>query len=149
MKLVRLFALVGVMLLLARADTFAAEGAQAVDEAWQKAMLANDLDAIVACYAKDGVFILPGEPIAQGTEAIRKCYADVLGANKVTEATLTNTHYEMAGNVGFGWGEYTIQLTPKSGGEPMTMTGRFSVAAEKEAGKWVYAIDHASAGPMK
>jgi len=75
-------------------SAFAAEGIAAVDEAWQKAILANDLNAIVACYAPDAVMWLPDAPVTKGTEAIRKSYSDLFAANTVTEASFSNTHYE-------------------------------------------------------
>ena len=40
-----------------------------------------------------------------------------------------------------------MTVTPKAGGSGTTVTGRFSEALKKEGGKWVYAMDHASAHP--
>ena len=62
-------------------------GAQAVDEAWRKAMTANDLDGIMAVYSENAVMWLPDAPEAKGREAIRKSYAGLLAANTVTAAT--------------------------------------------------------------
>ena len=70
------------------ASTKALSGAQAVDEAWSKAITANDLDAVMLCYSKDAVMWLPDAPEAKGTEAIRKAYAGLLAANTVTGALL-------------------------------------------------------------
>ena len=122
-------------------------GAQAVDKAWRKAITANDLEAIMAVYAADAVMWLPDAPEAKGREAIRKSYAALLAANTVTGATLTNTHYETSGDLSVGWGDFTLSLSPKAGGDPMTMSGRFSVIARNENGTWVYVVDHASAHP--
>ena len=122
-------------------------GAQAVDEAWRKAIIANDLDAVMSNYSKDAVMWLPDAPEAKGQEAIRKSYADLLAANTVTGATLANTHYQTSGNLSVGWGNFTLTLSPKAGGNPVTLSGRFSVIARKEGGMWVYVVDHASAHP--
>ena len=127
--------------------TAAPDGAQAVDEAWRKAIIANDLNAIMAVYAEDAVMWLPDAPEAKGREAIRKSYADLLAANTVTGATLANTHYQTSGNLSVGWGDFTLTLSPKAEGNPVTLAGRFSVIARKEGGKWVYVVDHASAHP--
>ena len=122
-------------------------GSQAVDEAWTKAILANDLDAVVACYAPDAVFWGPGDPEAKGEKAIRANYAGVLKENTVKDARLSDTHYRTVGKMSTGWGHYSLTLAPKAGGAPVTLTGRFTnVAAEKD-GKWVYTADHASAEP--
>jgi uncharacterized protein (TIGR02246 family) len=122
-------------------------GAQAVDEAWRKAIIANDLDAVMSNYSKDAVMWLPEAPEAKGREAIRKSYAGLLAGNTVTGATFANTHYRTSGNLSVGWGDFTLTLSPKSGGSPVSLAGRFSVIAKKETGKWVYVVDHASAHP--
>ena len=127
--------------------TAALGGAQAADEAWRKAIIANDLNAIMAVYAEDAVMWLPDAPEAKGREAIRKAYADLLDANTVTGATLANTHYQTSGDLSVGWGDFTLTLSPKAEGNPVTLAGRFSVIARKEGGVWVYVVDHASAHP--
>lgn len=126
------------------AATKASSGAQAVDEAWRKAITANDLKAIVSCYSKDAVMWLPGAPEAKGTAAIREAYAGLLAANTVTGASFAQTRYQTSGNLSVGWGDFTVNLSPKSGGSPVALTGRFSVIARKEGGRWVYVVDHAS-----
>ena len=122
-------------------------GAQAVDEAWRKAIIANDLDAVMSNYSKDAVMWLPDAPQAKGREAIRKSYAGLLAANTVTGATFANTYYRTSGNLSVGWGDFTLTLSPKSGASPVSLSGRFSVIAKKEGRKWVYVVDHASAHP--
>jgi uncharacterized protein (TIGR02246 family) len=122
-------------------------GSQAVDEAWTKAILANDLDAVVACYAPDAVLWSPGDPESKGGKAIREAYAALLKDNTVKDAKLSDTHYKTVGTTSVGWGHFSLTLAPKAGGAPITMTGRFTnVTAEKD-GKWVYINDHASAEP--
>ena len=122
-------------------------GAQAVDEAWRKAIIANDLDAVMSNYSKDAVMWLPNAPEATGREAIRKSYAGLLTANTVTGATFANTHYQTSANLSVGWGDFTLTLLPKAGGSPVSLSGRFTVIAKKEGRKWVYVVDHASAHP--
>jgi uncharacterized protein (TIGR02246 family) len=119
-------------------------GAQAVDDAWRKAVLANDLEAVMACYSKDAVMWLPGAPEAKGSDAIRSAYTGLFNVNTVKEAMLSNTHYENAGNFSVGWGNFSLTLLPKSGGNPTMMSGRFTVVAKQEGDKWVYVVDHAS-----
>jgi len=125
----------------------ASAGAEAVDESWRKAITANNLDAVMAVYAEDAVMWLPDAPEAKGREAIRKSYEALLAANTVTGATLANTHYQNSGDLSVGWGDFTLTLSPKSGSDPVTLSGRFSVIAKNERGTWVYVVDHASAHP--
>jgi len=125
----------------------AADGAEALDQAWMKAMKAGDVNGVVACYAADGVLWLPGAPEARGEKAIRDMYAGMLSANTVTEVSITDTHYENAQNLSLGWGHFTLTLQPKAGGAPTIMGGRFIDVAKKIDGKWRYVADHASVGP--
>ena len=127
--------------------TAAPAGAQGVDEAWRKAITANDVNAIVTLYSQDAVMWLPDAPEAKGREAIRKSCADLLAANTVTAASLANTHYQISGDLSVGWGDFNLVLAPKAGGNPVSLSGRFSVIARKEDSKWVYVVDHASAHP--
>jgi hypothetical protein len=46
--------------------TMALADAQAVDEAWRKAILANDVNAVMALYATDAVMWLPDGPEPKG-----------------------------------------------------------------------------------
>jgi len=123
------------------------EGAKSVDAAWEKAMKAGDVDALVACYAPDAVVWFPGHREAKGHEAIRAVYQSLLADNNVTDVKMTNTHYDTVGDKSVGWGSFSITLTPKSGAAPSTMTGRFTEFCEKRDGRWVYVVDHASEEP--
>ena len=122
-------------------------GAKAVDAAWIKAMKANDIVAVMRCYAPDAVAWLPGTSEARGEKAIRSAYEGLLAPNTVKDVALSDTKYKTAGNVSVSWGKFSLMLVPKSGGNPVVMTGRFTVLAERRAGRWVYVVDHASAKP--
>jgi len=125
---------------------FAAEdGARIVDDAWLKAIQANDLDAVVATYAEDATMYPPDEMEAKGKEEIRENYSILLGANTVQEVKMLDRHYRTAGDVSVGWGRVTLVLKPKSGDEPVSLDVRFSAIAVKRGGKWLYLVDHASA----
>ncbi len=124
-------------------------GAAAVDARWSAAMKANDLDAVVACYAPDAVMWLPEAPEARGEKAIRESYQGMLSANTVKDASLSNTHYVVSRDVASGWGDFAVTLEPKSGGAPTVLRGRFTVVAQRRGGRWVYVADHASSGPAK
>ena len=133
--------------LAAFAASAAETGAATVDAAWAKAMKAGDLDAVVACYADDAVLWLPGAPEARGSKAIREAYAGMLAANTVTEASITNAHYETRQSLSVGWGNFVLALQPKQGGAPAVMHGRFTDVAKRIKGRWHYVADHASADP--
>jgi uncharacterized protein (TIGR02246 family) len=129
-------------------SVFAADmGAKSVDAAWMKAMKANDLEGVLACYASDAVVWLPGAPEASGAKAIRAAYQGLFSANTVQDVAVTDFHYKTSGSLSAGWGHFSMTIAPKSGGAPVTMTGRYTEAAERRRGRWVYIADHASADP--
>lgn len=66
MAMTRFFLTLTLALLFASMSSAAsadsATGAQAVDEAWRKAIVANDLDAVTSNYSNDAVMWLPDAP---------------------------------------------------------------------------------------
>lgn len=122
-------------------------GAKVVETAWVKAMKANDMEAVVACYAADAVMWLPDAPEARGTAAIRGVYAGYFAAYTVSDAVFVSPTYEASGDLSAGWGSYVLTLAPKKGGDPVVLKGRFTAVAKKVGGKWLYAADQASATP--
>jgi ketosteroid isomerase-like protein len=130
------------------AAVVAEEGAKSVDAAWLKAIKANDVDALVACYAPDAVMWMPDAPEARGEQAIRATYTGLLGANTVVDASLTNPVYNTSGDISTSWGHFTLVLKPKTGGENAVMKGRFLSVSKKSAGQWRYVADLASAEPL-
>ena len=123
------------------------EGSKAVDAAWMKAMKANDMDAVVACYAPDAVMWFPNAPEARGTKAIRDIYAGYFDAYTVSDVVLPSSAYQTSGELSAGWGNFILTLQPKKGGDPVVMKGRFTDVAMRIGGKWLYVADHASATP--
>ena len=145
-RLVALLATLALSVPCTAADP-APSGVKSVDEAWVKAMKANDLEAVLRCYAKDAVLWLPAAAEANGEQAIRASYEGFFGVNTVTDVTLTATHYTSSGSLSAGWGRFSLSMKPKAGGEPVVMNGRFTAVAAKKGGRWVYVADHASSDP--
>lgn len=140
--------LAGLCVLTALLSTplFAADpGAQALDNAFVKAVKAGDIEAVVALYAPDAMLYPPGEMAAKGRDAIRAVWGGFLSANTVTECRLYETGYRTSGDTSIGWGRFSMTMQPKAGGSPLTLEGRFSDVAVKKDGKWLYVVDHASA----
>ena len=138
---------VGLGALAGSASAAPPTGVQLVDAAWTKAMKANDVEAVSKLYARDAIAWFPNDAAAKGDAAIKALYVDMLGKNTVKDASLSNARYETIGTRSVGWGTFSLTLQPKSGGAPVTMTGRYTVIGEKRNGAWVYVVDHASADP--
>ena len=88
--------------------------AQLVDQAWVKAMKANDLEATMALYAPDAVAYFPDGDF-KGKQAIRKSWTDFLAMFTVKDATSEGT-YETTGDTSLGWGFWSLTVVPKGGG---------------------------------
>ena len=71
----------------------------------------------------------------------------MLAGNTVTAVSISETGHRGTRNVATGWGTFSLTLTPKAGGTPATLTGRYTMVVERRGGKWVYVVDHASAEP--
>ena len=120
---------------------------KSVDAAWIAAMKANDVEAVVKCYAPDAEVWFPGDPEARGTEAIRALLTSLLSANTVKDVVLSEAKYKVMGNSAAGWGKFELTLAPKDGSAPVVMTGRWTVISERRGNDWMYIVDHASADP--
>ncbi len=131
----------------ASAAPAAPEGVEAVDAAWMKAFKANDIEAVMACYAPDAVAWLPDSPEARGEKAIRETYRGLFAANTIQDVSASDVHYQTVGSRSVGWGRFVMTLVPKGGGKPVAAPGRFVEMAEKRNGRWVYVVDHASMDP--
>ena len=139
--------LVCALVLMARAASADDTGCKAIDQAWKKAILAGDLDAIVANYSDDAVLWLPGMAEARGTKAIREAYAALMKDHSVSDVVFSNAVYETWQNLSIGWGNFTMTLQPRKGGDPVVMKGRFTDVGKQIKGKWLYVADQASADP--
>ena len=117
-------------------------GAQQVDQAWVKAVKANDVEAVMALYAPDAVAFFPDGDF-KGAPAIRKSWADFLAQFTVKDASSEGT-YQTTGDTSLGWGHWSMTVAPKGGGDPMVMKGRATVVVKRMGGKWLYVVDHAS-----
>jgi ketosteroid isomerase-like protein len=136
------------MVMAFSAPCFAADmGTASIEDAWTKAMQANDVDAVMKLYAADAVAWFPNEKEARGEAAIRAAYEGMLSANTVVAVSISDTGHRDMGQTSAGWGRFSLTLQPKAGGDPIVMTGRFTEVAEQQDGQWVYIVDHASAEP--
>lgn len=124
------------------------EGSQAVDAAWANAMKSNSVDAVMACYASNAVCWFPGEAEAKGLTAIRATYDQLFSIHNFKDAVLSDTHFKTAGNTSIGWGKFSLTVVEKMFAKTNVWTGRFTDVAERQGGRWLLVVDHASADPM-
>lgn len=103
---------------------------------------AGDLQAVVACYEAEAVFVLPEEQggEARGREAIGQATAPFL-AMKPTLTTNTTMTVEASG-VALILGDWTLEGTGPDG-NPVSMSGKFrDVVRQQPDGTWLYLVDN-------
>lgn len=132
------------LLVLFAIPVFAADGPNTVEEAFTKAFLANDLQGVLALYAPNATLFPPDAFEAEGTTAIHDSYAGMMNQFTIQAFSLSDAHHETQGDISVGWGEWSLTMVPKAGGDPVTMKGRFTDVSKKINGKWLYIADHAS-----
>lgn len=121
-----------------------APGQNEIGKAFVKALIANDVDAIVALYEDDAVYHALDTLELKGTADIRANFAGFLGAFTVMDAAPSEVHHFTRGDLSFSWGKLDITLAPKAGGEPFKFEVRFSEVSKLINGKWMYISDHVS-----
>ena len=90
---------------------------------------------------------MPGAPAIRGSKAIAAFFTAWFKDAKVTEFSLTASHYQTGGHLSAGWGNYRMTTVPKAGGAAATETGTYCGVSVEKHGVWKYVSDNASADP--
>lgn len=111
----------------------------AVNEIWKEyssSLNAGDLDRWLALWTDDGVQMPPDEPAAVGKERIRARNQRFVDQFKF-DIGITNAEVETAGDWAFARGTYKASLTPKQGGKPIPIDGKYmTILAKQGDGSW-------------
>ena len=114
---------------------------------WQRAIVAHDVDRIVALHATDAQLMFPNSPLATGSSAIRGAYTDFL---KTPGASLTWVPAKIdvvSPTVATETGAYTMSFNGPHG--TVTDRGNYTTIWHKVDGQWRVATDvAASTMPM-
>jgi uncharacterized protein (TIGR02246 family) len=113
-----------------------------VIEAWQKAALAGDADAIADLYEDDATFYMPSmEILAKGKAAIREAWAGVLALGPVESIEIIDRDERIAGD--YAWAHQQGVLKGEMGGEKVEIPFRTTEIMHRGAdGTWRYVVDH-------
>lgn len=119
------------------------------DQAWATLAAANGpVDSIVAYWSPDARVLLPGQPIAVGTDAIRQM---VVGMQAIPGFRISWTPdsaiVSPGGDFGYTYGTNRI-TAPDSTGAPRTTEGRYITVWRREPnGPWRCTFDISNEGP--
>lgn len=101
----------------------------------------GDLDRWVALWTDDGIQMPPGEPAVVGKERIRTRNGAGLDRFKF-DMGITNEELRVAGDWAYIRGTYKATLTPKQGGDPVLVDGKYmSILAKQPDGSWKFHRD--------
>lgn len=110
---------------------------------FSQAILARDVDAVLALYTDDAVIMPPDAPVVVGKDAIRDRFtADFASDVVATEFVFTSIQTEGVGNQGFDRGTFSWKGTRPAASEPITEVGKYVVVVRRTAdGSWRVAVD--------
>ena len=113
--------------------------AASVEAIWKEyaaSLNAGDIDRWVALWTDDGVQLPPDEPPVVGKDKIRARNRAVLQKFNF-DMGITNQEVHTAGDWAYSRGVYRATLTPKQGGTPIPIDGKFmTILARQGDGSW-------------
>lgn len=117
-----------------------AAAVHAVAEALRLAVNRADVDAIVACWAPDGVMLPPYHAAVHGRNAMIEYFSSVFAARRLA-FTFTDTTVEVVGDVAIERLSYTV-VTTGSNGETSEDAGKgIHIYTRRADGMWQLAQD--------
>jgi ketosteroid isomerase-like protein len=100
----------------------------AVRQALEAAENAGDADAAAAHFTDDIVLMVPDFPVQEGKAACLEFLRDLMGwllAQYDRHITYVSAEAAIAGDMAFDRGTFSFTVTPRSGGEPTHVTGKY------------------------
>ena len=110
-----------------------------VSEQWAKHWSAKNLDAVVALYAEDAVFLPSNGSRFTGLSSIRDLFAKALAAN-TSELRVRSKVTGQSGDLAYDSGEY--EETSTSGGVTRTGRGNYLVVLRRDSEKHWRIVEH-------
>jgi len=99
-------------------------------EAWEAALNAADIDALVALYTSDARVLPPNGKMASGSAAVRNEFGAMIDAGLSGE--LTSVEAMVSGDIGYNVGVYTLRA-----GDDLVDTGKYTEIWHRgDDGQW-------------
>ncbi|MGY2285134.1 YybH family protein [Pseudomonas gingeri] len=125
------------------ADVTVHSGPSEAVQAWRSALQAGDTRAIARMHGANTVVYGLDAPATRGDKAIMAGY-DAMFSRYTAKVDIRDAGWIRQGPLLNSWGQFTLTLTPREGGEPVQVDGRFSDVAVWTRDHWQYVMDHAS-----
>ena len=108
---------------------------RATNDAFERASIEGDADAMAAVYTDDAIVLPPDAPVIEGRDNIKALWASVLDGMGLKSVKLETLNLEIAGDTACEVGLATLGLEP-AGGEATTAQVKFVVYWKREDGAW-------------
>ena len=103
---------------------------------------AGDLEAFTAILAADVVVLPPDHPPLRGRDTAGAWMKENIFDPFTAKLDCKFERIVVVGSEAFAPGTFTLELTPKAGGDPMRTTGEFfNIFREEEPGSWKYTYE--------
>lgn len=103
---------------------------------FQTAYNAGDAAAVTALYTDDAVSLPDRHAAVQGKAALQQYFQEVF-AQYNAKLTLMSPDLEITDDIAHETGAYSMTVTPKAGGNAMTITGKYLIVLKRQAdGSW-------------
>lgn len=103
------------------------------------AIKAADTSALCELFTDDAVLMPPGPPDVTGADGVKSIYQPMFDQFYCVQNTSANES-DSFGESGFVRGTFTARLTPKAGGEPVEVTGKWlGICRIRQDGSWKFA----------
>ncbi|HEX4523527.1 MAG TPA: SgcJ/EcaC family oxidoreductase [Casimicrobiaceae bacterium] len=110
-----------------------------LDQMFEKALNAGDIDALVALYEPQAALMPSPGNVVTGTAAIREALSGFLAAKPTI--TTAGRLVAQTGDIALLANKWTLSMTGPDG-KPTTMSGNaVEVARRQPAGHWLFAMD--------
>lgn len=106
---------------------------------WQRAIAARDVDRIVSIHAPDAVVMMSNSPLASGSGAIRSAYNGLVNTPRVSLTWVPTKIDVVSPTVATDIGTYTLGYDTPQG--RVTEHGNYTTVWHKIDGQWRVAID--------
>ncbi len=115
---------------------------QSLNDKWNKALVAGDVNALVDFYVDDAVSLPSYAPIMRGKDEIREGNKKDLEQTKYLSLNSTTTDVYGVGDVRIEIGTYDISLIPAKMTEPIKDHGKYLTVWQKQPdGAWKIKVD--------
>ena len=105
-------------------------------EQYISSMNAGDLDRWISLWADDAIQMAPDAPAVIGKEQIRAKYESIFPLF-IFKMTIANEDVKISGDLACSYGNYTVSMIPKAGGEAIMIDGKYLSIEERQAdGSW-------------